>query len=869
MARRHRTLGLVLAAVALPGAGIALAGDDNADPSQRSLPSGRVLQPQGQAVPLGAFPVGGAVTPDGRFAWAISILRRSHQLRIVSVERKAPVQTLTLATATGGIAMDPVRNRAYVAFADGVRVYTWNRQTGRARLAGFYSVPRPPGHPGDNPRRGAFAGRLAVAPDGRRLLVPLSLADTAAIVDTRTRRVTYVPAGSHPYGAAILRNGRVGLVTNEGTGTVTAIDMRSGAHLADIQVGPSLSHPLSIAVDPRTDRAYVPVAHADQVVVIDTRRLRVERSLSVGRSEGLGTMPIDATTSRDGAYLLVAEAGADELAVFRLPAPGRKRTPGAFGLIGRIPVADYPVNVDTTPVRLPGCPDAPRAPRAKTRGQRRTPAIPRATTQRCERIVWIAAQGFGSTPNPFGPTPYRVDNANIDQAPSEIVTGFAGVLGFPTDRRIRALTATASAQVRPSNPASPPPGTPLRAGGPIRHVFFIVRENRTYDQVLGDVARGNGDPQLTLFGNQVTPNIHALVARFPLLDGVRANSDTSTDGHLWTTAARVSDYVQRNWIQTYDPDGRPQEVFSSIRWPASGFLFDQADRQGISYFNYGEAIAGTVEGPDADLTPAAAAQRANRARHSDLGPPNGCYGPSLYSDHTSTRRVYDSSPVAGSPPNVLSRYECFKSYFQAQVASNSVPAFNYLILPEDHTQGITPGLDTPRALVAQNDYGLGQIVDLISHSSIWGRTAIFSVEDDSQNGADHVDAHRIPALAISPYAKPGAVVHARYDLPSVIRSMELILGMRPLGLMDALATPMYDAFSASPANAAPFNAVPPTWNLLETNPPRGALARRGARRGVLREDSISQGQLDAELWRSVHGPRSKPPPAGPNANAGQ
>jgi phospholipase C len=225
--------------------------------------------------------------------------------------------------------------------------------------------------------------------------------------------------------------------------------------------------------------------------------------------------------------------------------------------------------------------------------------------------------------------------------------------------------------------------------------------------------------------------------------------------------------------------------------------------------------------------------------------------------------------VAGSPPNVLSRYECFKSYFQAQVAANSVPAFNYLILPEDHTQGITPGLDTPRALVAQNDYGLGQIVDLISHSSIWGQTAIFSVEDDSQNGADHVDAHRIPALAISPYAKPGAVVHARYDLPSVIRSMELILGMRPLGLMDALATPMYDAFSPTPANAAPFNAVLPTWNLLETNPPLGAIARRHARRGVLREDSISQGQLDAELWRSVHGPRSKPPPAGPNANAGQ
>jgi DNA-binding beta-propeller fold protein YncE len=869
MARRRRTLVLTSTALALLGAGVAIAGDDNADPAQRSLPSGRVLQPQGQAVPLGSFPVGGAVTPDGRFAWAISIMRRTHQLRIVSVERKAAVQTLPLANATGGIAMDPQRARAYLAFSDGVRAYSWNRRSGRARLVGYYPVPRPPGHPGDTPRRAAFAGRLAVAPDGRRLLVPLSLADTAAIVDTRTRRVRNVDAGSHPYGAAILRNGRVGLVSNEGSGTVTAINLRTGARIGDVQVGAKRSHPLSIAVDPRTDRVYVAVAHADQVAVIDTRRMRVERTLSVGRPEGLGTMPVDVTTSRDGAYLLVAEAGADELAAFRLPAPGLKRTRGAFGLIGRIPVADYPVHVGTAAVPLPGCP-RPRG--LKSPGKRRRvrgPKPPPATTQRCERVVWIAAEGFGSTPNPFGPTPYRTDGANIDQAPSQIVTGFAGVLGFPSDRRIRALTATASAQVRPSNPASPPAGTPLRAGGPIGHVFFIVRENRTYDQVLGDVGRGNGDPQLTLFGDQVTPNIHALVARFPLLDGVRANSETSVDGHLWTTAARVSDYVQRNWIQTYDPDGRPAEVFNSIRWPASGFLFDQADRQGISYFNYGESIAGTVEVPDADLTPTDAAQRANRARHSDLGPPSGCYAASLYTDRTTGRRVYDASSVPGAPADVLSRYECFKSRFQAQLAANAVPAFNYLILPEDHTQGITPGLDTPRALVAQNDYGLGQVVDLISHSSIWNQTAIFSVEDDSQNGADHVDAHRIPALAISPYAKPGAVVHARYDLPSVIRSMELILGMRPLGLMDALATPMYDAFSPKPDNAAPFDALSPTWNVLETNPPLGAIARRHARRGVLHEDSIPQGQLDAELWRSVHGPRSKPPPPGPNASPGE
>jgi YVTN family beta-propeller protein len=872
---RRRTLALAVTVLVLPcAAAVALAQDENAGPSARSLPSGRVLRPQGQVVPLGSFPVGGAVTPDGRFAWSISILRRTHELRIVSVERRSVVQTLRLPDATGGIVMDPRRRRAYLAFSDGIRAYAWNRASGRAKHASTYSLPRPPGHPGDTSRRPAFAGRPAITPDGRTLLVPLSLADTAVILDTRTRRTAYVGVGSHPYGAAILRSGRVGLVSNEGSGTVTAINLRRGTRIANIQVGANRSHPLGLALDPRADRAYVPIAHADQVVVIDTRRLRVERALSVGRPEGLGTMPVDVATSRDGTYLLAAEAGADEMAVFRLPRPGRRPTPGAFRLLGRIPVADYPVSVASAPVPRLGCPGGPRPPRPKPTGRGgrpvRTPKLPPATTQRCERIVWIATKGFGSTPNPQGPTPYRVDSANGDQAPSQIVTGVAGVLAFPSDRRIRALTAIASSQVRPSNPQSPPAGTPLRGGGPIRHVFFIVRENRTYDQVLGDVPRGNGDPQLTLFGAQVTPNVHALVQRFPLLDAVRANSETSIDGHLWTTAARVSDFVQRNWIQTYDPNGRPSEVFNSIRWPANGFLFDQADRQSISYFNYGESIAGTVEVvPDPDLGAADAAQRANRAQHSDLGPPAGCFPASLYVDRSTGRRVWDSSAVAGAPSNVISRSECFKSHLAAQLAANAVPAFNYMTLPEDHTQGITPGFLTPRALVAQNDYGLGQIVDAISHSPIWPETAIFVVEDDSQNGADHVDAHRIPTLVISPYAKSGAVVHRRYDLVSAIRSMELILGMRPLGLMDALATPMYDAFSAGPDNLAPFDARAPSWDLLETNPPAGALARRRARREPLEEDAIPQHQLDAELWRSVHGPRSTPPPPGPNASPGE
>ncbi len=193
----------------------------------------------------------------------------------------------------------------------------------------------------------------------------------------------------------------------------------------------------------------------------------------------------------------------------------------------------------------------------------------------------------------------------------------------------------------------------------------------------------------------------------------------------------------------------------------------------------------------------------------------------------------------------------------------------YMVLPMDHTDGLAPGRRTPRAMVAENDYALGQLVELISRSPVWGSSAIFVIEDDSQNGADHVDAHRIPALVISPFARRGAVIHSRYDFPSIIRSMELILGMQPLGLFDALAAPMYDAFTPTPDNAEPYGAAAPGFDVFEKNPTAGAAARRWRGFDLRGVDRVPQHELDAALWKSVHGLRSRPPPPGPNANPGQ
>ncbi|HEX6457734.1 MAG TPA: alkaline phosphatase family protein [Thermoleophilaceae bacterium] len=880
----RRGAAIAAAGVLLLFVGIGIAAGGNSGrigPDIGLLGNGRQLDPAGTLVKLGNFPTGGAVTPDGRFYWTVSTGRGFNDIRIVSLADARVVQVVPIPGASGGIAMDPVRNLAYVSGVadsahkdeqrtglpgrdgDVVQVFSYDPVTGHAEFSKLLPVPPPSGSPipqgivavpglggppqsfpPTNTQPVAWPDRLAVSPDGKTLLVPLNLADSAAVVDTGSGQVRYVNVGHYPYGAAILPGGHTGLVSNETDGTVSVIDLDSASKVKDIQVGPHLSHPEAIAVDPSGNRAYVAVANSDQVAVIDTSSMQVERTLSLDWPDGRGSAPVALSVTPDGSRLVVAESGTDDIAVFGLP--GGAGTP--YELIGRVPTADYPADVQVAPDA--GCTSGP-----------------------CLRLAYIAAKGLGVGPNPNGPSPLTTndDNSQSVQYLPDIVTGDAGVLDFPSDSQLAQLTPVATRQVHPTNAAKPPPQTPIRPDGPIKHVFYIVRENRTYDQVLGDDPRGDGDPSLELFGPHETPNLHALVNRFPLVDHVYANSEASIDGHFWTSAASVSDYVHKNWFQNYAARGRPYDFgVYAVTWPANGFLFDQAEHQGIPYFNYGEAIAGVVPLTDKDRNAQDTAEVARKLAHSDIGPPDGCYpnDSSINTDSITQQQTWDSTPPQGAPATAESRFDCFKKRFSAELTTDTVPAFNYLVLPNDHTVGTTPGQRTPQALIADNDYGLGQIVDLISHSPIWKSSAIFVIEDDSQDGADHVDAHRIPAAVISPYAKRGAVVHDRYDFLSVIRTMELILGMKPLGLWDNLATPMYAAFQGTPSNAEPYNAIVPAQSRLATNSATAANAALSRSLHLDHTDDVPQRELDRILWQSVHGAHSQPPPPGPNAQRG-
>jgi DNA-binding beta-propeller fold protein YncE len=850
-------VGAVVAATLAAAAAAATVATGLIGPDSGITANGRLhaLEPSVKLVSVGNFPAGAALTPDGRYYWAVSTGRGKNDVRIVDLANNKVQQVIPIPGGSGGIAMSPTQPVAYVSGVadsshadeqqpklpgrggDVIQVFSYDKH-GQATFQKLLPVPPPPDTPPaqDFPPSTRVLGwpdRLAVTPDGAKLLVPLNLADAAAIVDTATGATAYVKTGSYPYGAAVTPDGATGIVTNEAAGTVSFIDLATGVKTVDVALG-HLTHPEGITIDAQGTRAYVAVANADRVAVIDLATHALADNWSTTRSDG-GTTPTALALSADGSRLFVAESSADELAVFET-ADG--------SLAGRIPTAAYPTDVRVTP--------------------------------NGHTLVWLAGKGLGSGPNPNGPNPFVVndDNANSFQYLPLFTFGAVGIQKVPeNENELARLTTAADAQIVPANAEAAPAGTPLRAGGPIQHVFYIVRENRTYDQVLGDDPRGDGDPSLTLFGQQRTPNIHALVGRFPLLDHVYANSEASIQGHFWTSAASVTDYTEKNWWQNYAGRGRPADFFIyAVSFPQGGFLFDQADRDGVSWFNYGEAAGNVPLFPDKDRDAVVGAGELRRFSRSDLGPAaGGCFpnvgaignDPSL-----GGLEVFDSSRPAGGPPGSLSRVDCFRAKFAAQVASGTVPALTYLVLTNDHTRGLQPGARTPYAMVADNDLGLGQIVDTISHSPIWSSSAIFVVEDDSQDGADHVDAHRTVAAVISPYAKLGAVIHTRYDQLSIDRSIELILGMRPLGLQDALATPMYDAFTSAAVNAAPFTALPEGTDLLARNPNTAFNRRMTNGLDFAHLDAVPQHTFDNVLWKYVHGPESNPPPAGPNAVAG-
>ena len=722
-------------------------------------------------------------------------------------------------------------------------------------------------------------------------------------------------------------------------GTVTATVGGLGGDAGDRN-----SHPAGMAMDPVDDRLYVAVSQRDLLAVVDTQKPAVTKTISVGRpGDGFGVSPVDVATDRD--YVYVADANEDTVAVLaRSDRPAQKGLPTRRRTVFKVPSRKLLRRYVRRTRALKGRPTkklrrtinlhrrracggpskrAGKRYRAKAlralRHRRKLPKRPRKIVK-CTaipgylpgtkaldlvgkiptaaypaavestgpgRLVWTAAKGFGTGANPL----YAFDggqaaggNITTPVYGQYILDALNGIVGRTErleDTTVRKGSAAASQQAVPTNAGDPPAGTPVRKGGPIKHVFLIVRENRTYDQVFGSDPRGDGDPARQLFDDNgvagptggITPNAHALTRRFPLLDHVYSNSEVSVDGHLITAGSFANDYVQQATAQNYSRPGKSYDFgIAPVTFGPNFFVFDQAVKQQIPFLNYGEQAAGVLpQGADGRETYDEVLANSNFAYP---GPVQiGCLAP--IGPGANLASCFQDSGVVGTTGAVTggtSRVNIFQSQFNQQVAAGTVPAFNYLILPNDHTNGTTPGAYTPQALIADNDLGLGQMVDVISHSSIWDSSVIIVEEDDSQDGADHVDAHRQPAFVISPWSKGGVEVPTRYDQYSILATVEKILGLDPLSINDGLATPMYDAFISGDEkpNLAPYTAVQPEQDLNAVNASSSRLADLSAAMPFTSDlDLVPQAVSDAILHAAVFGSLEGYQGPGPRASAAE
>jgi len=457
-------------------------------------------------------------------------------------------------------------------------------------------------------------------------------------------------------------------------------------------------------------------------------------------------------------------------------------------------------------------------------------------------------RGTRSFPNSKGPDPTKkVALSHLGFRSDEYVgvlqTGSVSIIPPFKEDELAAWSKAVASQI-PYTPAkheqahnvagNPVPMKPGDAS-PIEHVIYIIKENRTYVQVLGDIGKGNSDPSLTLFGEKISPNHHKLAREFVLLDNFYVSADVSADGHNWSMAAIAPDYVQRMWPnsyggrrKTYDYEGgEPAAV------PPAGYIWNNVLAKGMSVRNYGYFVNIKKEpGPDG--------RQNDTVRDPSLAP------------HTNMNyRGFDLNYQD------VDRARVFLQDLAQMSASGQMPRFMIVRLGNDHTSGTAAGKYTPLAAVADNDFALGQIVEAVSKSKFWTKTAIFVLEDDAQNGPDHVDSHRSPAFVISPYVKRGTIDSTVYNTTSMLRTMELILGLQPMTMWDAGSTPMTSLFQ-SQANAATYEAAKPQISIDERNPAQSATAARSNRMNFEEADDVDEDELNDILWRSI---RKDAPPA--------
>jgi YVTN family beta-propeller protein len=608
-----------------------------------------------------------------------------------------------------------------------------------------------------------WATALALSKDG---IATVSDTDNNAILPNgKTVRL-----GSHP--AAFLRLSDDYVAANRGESTIAFLSSREvppGINNPDVSELPVDLHPSALLATPDGKRLYVACTDADAVDVVDVQMRRVIGRIDVGLPRGPGASPNGLALASDGT-LYVSLGAENAVAEIR---NGK--------VVARYPAGWYPTGVAV---------DA-------------------------HNVYVTNGKGEGGHANPD----FSGSGHNDKEYVAALLTGSVRSI------ERTAFTKASTRQVLANIPAAVamPPVTVVRAHGPIEHIIYVIKENRTYDQVLGDIKGANGDAKLAWFGERVTPNQHAIARRFGIFDAAYADAQVSANGHNWSTAAFANDYLERFWPPEYG--GRRTlydfEDGAVASTPRNGYIWDEANRHNVSLRDYGEFVT--------------------------YAPLGGGYVT------TSTAGLRNKIDPKYPPFDMLvsdeSRIDEWLREFNGYVANGNLPAFEIVRLPNDHTAGTRRLLPSPSAYVAQNDHALGRLVDAVSHSRYWAHTAIFAIEDDAQNGPDHVSDQRTTMYVASPYAATG-VHHAHYSTTSLLRTIELMLGLHALSIYDAVAPPMYDAFTTK-ANLTPFDGIAPNISLTATNTGREYGSAISQRIDLRRADTLDDDVFNDILAHAV------------------
>ncbi|HLO42922.1 MAG TPA: bifunctional YncE family protein/alkaline phosphatase family protein [Leadbetterella sp.] len=751
-----------------------------------TLPNGWSLTPLGKSLPLQDLPLNLVVSPSKKYLAVTNNGQSTQTITLIDAKTEQILDDKTIDKSFVGLAFSPDEKYLYASGGNDNKVLIYSISNNKLEQSGEIVLDKP------WPVKVSPAGLCATKD---LIYVVAKDNNTLYVLDIASKSIKkQIKLTAEPYTCILSPDQTKLYVSMWGGSSVQIVD------LVKMELGAVIlteKNPNDMVLSKNRKTLFVSHGNANVVSVINTETNQKieELDCSLYPNAPIGSTPNAVALNESEDKLLIANADNNCLVVFDIEEAGKSES------LGFIPTGWYPTSI-------------------KIIGQ---------------KVFVTNGKGFTSKPNPKGPNPvssrsplFKGGNPAAVRG-SEYIGGlFKGTLSifnFPDEKALDGLTKlvyeNTPYNTDKKNLSEGETGNPIprKVGdkSPIKYVFYVIKENRTYDQVLGDMKEGNGDSTLCLFPEKITPNQHAIAREFVLLDNFYVDAEVSADGHNWSTAAYANDYVEKTWVASYGGRGGSYDYEGqrAIAYPKDGYIWDFAHRAGVSFRSYGEFVENRLKLPNLKDN----------------------YSPTFSSYNLAIKDI--------------TRIDQWKADFDSLKAINKIPQLNIIRIGNDHTAGSRLGFPTTEAMVADNDLAVGRLIEHLSNSGIWEQSAIFILEDDAQNGSDHVDAHRSTAYMAGGYVKRGYVDHTMYSTSGMLRTMELILGIPPMSQYDAAATPMWRCFDKTPNNK-PFVAKKNNIDLDEPNV-KDANTEKSGKIDISQPDLINDSEFSKIVWESVKG----------------